>query len=104
MKCMKRMNFKKERITKDACKTVSVSSSSPVEAQILLSSSATHLPLKNSSHLRSSIHQNLPEAPTDRAQLHGRVADRKRSSSHGMIWVRNDIFRPEVYDFKSYLQ
>lgn len=61
-------------------------------------------PSKNPSRHSSSIPQNLPEASTARAQLHGRVTDRKMPSSRNMIWVRNDIFRPEVYDFKSYLQ
>ena len=48
----------------------------------------------------SSTPKNFPGAPTARA--HVRVTNRKRPSTHATIWVRNDIFRSEVYAHKCY--
>ena len=78
--------------------TVSASASSPVQTQSFLSTYSTYLPPKSPSHLSSP--KNLLEAPTAGAQLPVRVTDKKRPSSH-TIWVRKDIFRPEVFAHKS---
>ena len=92
MKCMLK------RTKSRTSPTVSTSTSSSVQAQSFLSTNSTYLPPKNPSH--PGIPENLPEAPTAEAQLPERVTDRKRPSSH-TIWVRKDIFRPEVFAHKA---
>jgi len=80
-------------ITKSS--TGAASTSSPVQAQSFLSTYSTYLAPKN-----RSIPENLPEVASVTAQLPVRVTDKKRPSSY-TIWVRNDIFRPEVFAHKT---
>ena len=93
MKCMKnRHGVKNPKSSESTSPTVSASVSTSVQTQSFLSTNSTHLPSKEPSH--------LPEAPSARAQLPVREADMKRPPSQ-TIWVRNDIFRPEVFAHKS---
>ena len=96
-KCMSKcMSSTKSRIS--ATVSASTSSSVQVQDQSFLSTYSTYLTPKNPSH--PSTPKNLPGALTAGAQLPVRVIDKKRPSSHA-IWVRKDIFRPEVFAHKS---